>query len=114
MQERTTCYHHNPRSESSKVPRIGEVVLLRDDERPRGVWNLARVLETYESSDGQIRSVKVITPEGRSLMRPVNHLLCLEIQERQMNENHVSALTVSLPKSADNVWDLKNAPFFTF
>lgn len=37
----------------------GDVVLMRDDSLPRNQWPLAVVTETFESTDGHIRKVKM-------------------------------------------------------
>ncbi len=55
--------------------RVGDVVLLVDDQLPRNCWALGRVLETYAGHGDLIRSVKVLTC-NTSLIRPV-HKLCL-------------------------------------
>lgn len=55
--------------------RVGDIVLLIDDQLPRNCWALGRVLETYAGHDELVRSVKVLT-RNNSLVRPV-HKLCL-------------------------------------
>ena len=41
--------------------KVGELVLLADENYPRGQWPLARVVEVFESEDGYVRSAKVLT-----------------------------------------------------
>jgi len=53
----------------------GDVVIVADDNAPRNLWHLGRVTETYPSSDGFVRTVKVTTRTS-TLLRPV-HKLCL-------------------------------------
>jgi len=53
----------------------GDVVIVADDNAPRNLWHLGRVTETYLSSDGFVRTVKVTTRTS-TLLRPV-HKLCL-------------------------------------
>lgn len=39
---------------------VGDVVIVKDDNKARNRWNLARVIETYPNkADGLVRSVKV-------------------------------------------------------
>ena len=38
---------------------MGDVVLLMDENFPRGQWPLARVLEAFTSDDGLVRSAAV-------------------------------------------------------
>ena len=40
---------------------MGDVVLLADENFPRGQWPLARVIEVFRSEDGLVRSAKVKT-----------------------------------------------------
>jgi hypothetical protein len=64
---------HNP-SEENLVNRI---VLLKEDNMARNEWRLARVIQTFASRDGLIRSVLVKTPTS-TLRRPVQKLALLE------------------------------------
>lgn len=54
---------------------VGDVVILADDNRPKKLWPLGRVTETYPGSDGLVRTPKVTT-KTTTLVRPV-HKLCL-------------------------------------
>ena len=36
-----------------------DVVMIKDENLPRNVWQLARVSAVYPSSDGQVRKVQV-------------------------------------------------------
>ena len=54
----------------------GDVVLIADEEVPRGHWALGRVLETYPSRDGLVRKVRLRTG-GTVLTRPVHKLIVL-------------------------------------
>lgn len=57
--------------------KIDDVVLLVDDDAPRNRWTLGRIVETVESADGRVRSVKVKTASG-TYHRPVSKLCLLE------------------------------------
>ncbi|KAK3085303.1 hypothetical protein FSP39_001304 [Pinctada imbricata] len=39
---------------------IGDIVLVKDDNAPRNVWQLGRVIETTGGSDGFVRKVKIV------------------------------------------------------
>nr|XP_029136991.1 uncharacterized protein LOC114921292 [Labrus bergylta] len=39
--------------------RVGDVVIVKDDNTPRNEWKLARVVETSEDDDGLVRKVKI-------------------------------------------------------
>ena len=53
------------------------LVLLVDDNVPRGHWNLGRVLEVYPGPDGMVRTVKVKTKDS-VFIRPIQKLCLLE------------------------------------
>ena len=64
------------------------MVLVKDDERPRNQWQLARVIETTTDDDGFVRKVKVVTGASlnnngkrmgplTTLQRPVHKLVLL-------------------------------------
>ncbi|XP_038053892.1 uncharacterized protein LOC119726309 [Patiria miniata] len=64
---------------------IGNIVMMVDDSTPRCQWQLARVVETYPSSDGHIRKVKLQT--GRSVFeRPIHKVVLLLDQGRPDEE----------------------------
>ena len=56
-----------------------DVVLISEDNIPRGKWKLAKIVDTFPRKDGQIRSVRVQTKQ-EMLNRPVQklHLLLLD------------------------------------
>lgn len=68
---------------------IDDVVMLKDENLPRSVWQLARVSALYPSSDGQVRKVQVALADScldnmgkrvnavRYLERPVQKLVLL-------------------------------------
>ena len=68
---------------------VDDVVMIKDENLPRNVWQLARVSAVYPSSDGQVRKVQVsladrcLDNEGkrigtvRYLERPVQKLVLL-------------------------------------
>jgi transposase InsO family protein len=60
---------------SKRNLRVGDVVLLVDDQLPRNCWSLGRIAEVFVAADGHVRSVRVATRDS-SFVRPV-HKLCL-------------------------------------
>lgn len=56
--------------------RQGDVVLMVEDDVPRGHWRLGRVTEVFPGRDGLIRKVLVKT-SSTALMRPVHKLIVL-------------------------------------
>ncbi|MCG7865422.1 MAG: hypothetical protein JAY74_03510 [Candidatus Thiodiazotropha taylori] len=72
---------------------VGDIVLLKDDNQSRNLWQLARVTETFASDDGLIRKVKIVMAvsdldkagkrkgELTYLERPIHKLVLLKETE---------------------------------
>jgi hypothetical protein len=56
---------------------VDDLVIVIDEQRPRGQWLLGRVVEVMQSEDGRIRTVKVKTPQG-IYTRPAAKICLLE------------------------------------
>lgn len=59
--------------------KVGDVVLIGEDNAPRQTWKMGRITETFPGRDGLVRSCTVRTSMGRLLKRPVQLLYPLEI-----------------------------------
>ena len=55
----------------------GDLVLLINDNAPRGQWELGRVIDTYPGEDLCVRAVKIKTAKGE-YVRPVSKVCILE------------------------------------
>ena len=71
--------------QNGRQPKIGEVVLVKNDKLPRGRWKIARVANVTPGPDGVIRRVELKLPhtEGNSpdeLYRPPRLLVPLECE----------------------------------
>jgi hypothetical protein len=44
---------------SDKIPAIGDVVLIKEEDRKRGSWPIAIIKEFFPGKDGIIRSARV-------------------------------------------------------
>ena len=71
------------RTRSQTDAQIGDLVVVVEDNLPRGRWNLGRVVKTFPGDDGLIRTVKVQTKQG-TFKRPVAKLCLLEEAERSV------------------------------
>ena len=60
--------------------KVGDVVIVKDDNASRNVWKLGVVTEVHPSNDGDVRSVS-IRQNGSIYKRPVNKLVLLVGQE---------------------------------
>ncbi|XP_031356633.1 uncharacterized protein LOC116180668 [Photinus pyralis] len=58
--------------------RVGELVLIGDDNQKRADWPLARILELYPGKDGVCRVAKLRTAKGE-LSRPIQRIYPLEV-----------------------------------
>ena len=79
LRETLPLFHRNKSTQLSRQPRIGEVVLVRDDCTPRRAWKLAQIKELIFGKDGLIRSAKIQLPNRNIISRAINHLYPLEI-----------------------------------
>ena len=57
----------------------GDIVLVMDENSPRGSWPLARVSDVFSGRDGLVRSVRLRTKSGQ-LVRPITKVVLLEGQ----------------------------------
>jgi hypothetical protein len=85
LQERALHFKHQHRVEPI---RIGEVVLIQEDNMKRRQWDIGVIKETIPSSDGVVRQVLLRTASGQ-LRRPVQRLCELEINENNPWENEL-------------------------
>lgn len=57
-----------------------DIVLLLDDQLPRGCWKMVLVDKISLGEDGRVRQALVRVPGGSILKRPVSKLLPLELE----------------------------------
>ena len=79
LRETSPLRHKGIRSQLNRQPKLGEVVVVKDDYLPRGAWKLAQIKQFIFSKDGLIRSVKIQLPNKTVISRAINHLFPLEI-----------------------------------
>lgn len=82
-QKEYCMFQHNSRQKWNAVrrdSRVGDVVMIHDEDQPRNQWPLGRVVKTYPSKDGRVRKVQLLVTKGdrrRLLDRPVHKLVLL-------------------------------------
>ncbi|CAB4038011.1 Hypothetical predicted protein, partial [Paramuricea clavata] len=74
---------------------VGDMVILRNDNSRRTFWKLAKVEMLLPSSDGTVRSAKVMV-NGESgkwitLRRPIQYLIPLEVQASATDDSCVQS-----------------------
>ncbi|XP_028418810.1 uncharacterized protein LOC114544356 [Dendronephthya gigantea] len=50
--------------QKKRQPKVNDIVMLVDDNLPRGRWNMARIVEVMPGQDGVVRNVIVKTKTG--------------------------------------------------
>jgi hypothetical protein len=70
--------------------RVGDIVIVRDDDLARNNWPLGKVVEVYPSDDALVRKVRILVSHGGKfshLDRPVHKLVLIVAQEDGEKEN---------------------------
>ena len=97
LRERGQIWHRNPRSTAKSVPKVGEVVIVKDEDAPRGVWKLGKITKLIESRDRVIRSAEVKLPNKMLINRSISHLYPLEIPHDPVLADPPDATTAEEP-----------------
>ena len=66
----------NKWTDTKRNLQVDDIVLMKDDDVPRGKWPMARVVETHTSKDGLVRSVSLFA-KGNTFRRPVHKTVLL-------------------------------------
>ena len=64
-----------------RVPKVGELVILKEDKQPRGSWKICKVTDVHKGRDGKIRSVELLKPNKQMIRRPPQLFIPLEFYE---------------------------------
>ena len=70
--------HHCNRKDKNESLKIGDIVLIRSEERYRGKWPLGVAVELFSRRDGAVQAAKLRAGKA-FLERPVQHLYPLEL-----------------------------------
>jgi len=77
------CHRYYKGGEVARELAQGDIMLLRDDSKPRGFWSLVRIENLIRGADGLVRGATIRVPsrgkKTTTLRRPVTHLYPLEI-----------------------------------
>ncbi|VDO88481.1 unnamed protein product [Heligmosomoides polygyrus] len=92
LKERQQLRIRQPRS-SNITPGVGDVVIMGDNNTPRGLWPLAVITKLNYAPDKVARSAVVRTTNGKFLTRSITQLYPLELaapQALEPNDNDTS------------------------
>ena len=71
--------------------RVGDVVVIKEDVKPRQRWRLGVVVELLKGSDGYVRDAKVKVWKTKNIIRrPVNRLYPTEVRWSDPREQNLS------------------------
>ncbi|KAK6762993.1 hypothetical protein RB195_023629 [Necator americanus] len=80
----------NKKRHVSKIPQVGEIILVEQELLPRGhIWVYGKTEDLVRSADGMIRFAKILMPSRKVLQRPVNKVYPLEIPPEPDNQQSV-------------------------
>ena len=79
LRETLPLTHKKTKSQILRHPKIGEIVIVKDDNLPRKAWKLAQIKDYIFSRDGHIRSAVIRLPSKNLVSRAINHLYLLEV-----------------------------------
>lgn len=68
--------------------KVGDLVLVSDENKKRGIWPLAKVIQTQTGRDGLVRSVLLKTENGE-MRRPVQKLVKLEVHNNHSEQINI-------------------------
>ena len=83
-------FRSNKKTESKQIISVGDVVIVEDDG-PRLMWRLGRVIKLIESKDGEHRAARVLVTGPKKmteLERPIRKLFPLELACEAQNDMH--------------------------
>ncbi|GFT72674.1 integrase catalytic domain-containing protein [Trichonephila clavipes] len=100
-----------------REPRIGEMVLIGNDNKKRLFWPIAKIIKLIPGRDGEIRTVRLKTQHG-TVIRLVQRIFPLEVQaiansDKELKEESISVKSTK-PEKVMNTNDaiIKKVYFF--
>ena len=87
--------HHLKHKGDSTHPAVGDVVIIKSNEKNRAQWRLGVVIDLIIGRDGVVRGAKLRTPKS-VIKRPVQHLYPLELT-CDMTSSSEPALNPTVP-----------------
>ncbi|RCN42481.1 hypothetical protein ANCCAN_11557 [Ancylostoma caninum] len=96
LREKHQCEVGKQRS-SRYVPKKDNIVLISDPIQPRHSWRMGRIQELVENREGIVREAVISLPSKRTIRRPINLLIPLELESSypEEEEHHVESSSAS-------------------
>ncbi|XP_017881150.1 uncharacterized protein LOC108625564 [Ceratina calcarata] len=87
-------------TKETRAIKVGDIVIIGDDNRKRINWPLAKVERLIEGRDGVVRVAILKTKDG-ILNRPLQRIYPLEIESNTVHENETNEIVTdkTIPKS---------------
>ncbi|MFH4975757.1 hypothetical protein AB6A40_002466 [Gnathostoma spinigerum] len=79
LRGRARFIHAGPYRQTKRAPHVGEFVLIRETNVPRGMWKLGQVTKSTTGTGDVIQSAEVRTASGRTIIRRISLLYPLEV-----------------------------------
>ena len=67
-------HHKGIKGQIFSTPRVGEVVIVKEDDIPRGMWKVGGISELVKGSDSKICTVGIHLPNGKQYYQAINQL----------------------------------------
>ena len=106
LREHSSLYHRSVKNQTSSLPQVGQVVIIKDDKMPRRMWKLGRIEKLVTSKDGRIRTADVYLPGNRHVQRALNMLYPMELYNGNI---HNSGEDSGKPQSSKDNETLQDA-----
>ena len=88
---------------SSYELKVGDIVLIENEDKKRTFWPLGRIVKLYPGKDNNVRLVKVKISNGE-ILRPIQRLYPLEIQsESERSPEKADIVQECIPTSSQEI-----------
>lgn len=85
LRQSTQTEHPHPRITAELTPACGDMVLMHQENQPRGTWPVGRLINLLPTQNGKPKAAVVQTTNGKQLTRPLNLLYPFETTTRHLN-----------------------------
>ena len=72
--------HKKHVTKGSNIPKIGMLVLIKEDNIPSLKWKMGRIIKVHPGEDNVVRVVTLKTPTG-AIKRPTSKIAMLSVEQ---------------------------------